>query len=242
MDHEVEMLRHLLRQPPHVLQGLELDPKPGVTYHVSPNKSIEVFTPRKIQRTMDFEDEIVPRVCTGVTILDCIRGYAVMARDYLKNKATCAGKDDWLGGYVIYAIPYQCSVFPKQTMAPMAQWCRERWLIDYLEDEQQYPAEQVGKFFIQAINIQKEDHAINVEVDIYLEIFGEQEVPWDNSLGLLKGFHHFKIPFFDSYYSNRYKQQEISYESITREAYETWKKRKAALLNYDGAPEWTSRW
>lgn len=242
MEHDVEMLRYLLRQPPHVLQGLELDPKPGVTYHISPNKDIKTFAPRKIQRTMDYEDELVPRVCTGVTILDCIRGYAVMARDYLKHKATCAGDDKWLGGYTIYAIPYQASVLPKQTMAPMSQWCRERWLVDYLEEEQEYPATVVGKLFIQTINVEVEDMAFNVEADIYLEIIGDSEVPWDNHLGILKGFHHFNIPYVDAYYSDRFRKAEISYEPITRERYESWKKKKAALLSYGGAPDWTSRW
>lgn len=232
MDHDLAMMRYLLRQPPHVLSGLELDPKPGVAYHISPNNNIEAFTPRKIQRTMTNEDELVPRICTGVGLLDCIRGYAVMARDFMKNRATCAGDDSWLGGYCIYALPYQCSVFPKRSMAPMAEWCRERWLVPYLEKDQVYPHQRVGKMFIHTVKLDDGDRVFNVEGEVFIHVEAEG-LPWDHHLELRQGYHRATMPFMDSYFGGHFKPDQVQVEPLDQARYEAMKQRRASLLSYE---------
>jgi len=215
-----------------VLQGLEMDLKPGVAFHISPNNAIEAFSPRKIQRTMTGEDELVPRICTGVTLLDCIRGYAVMARDFMKSRATNAGNDKWLGGYCIYALPYECSVFPKKSMAPMSEWCRERWLVNYLEDDQVYPHTLVGKMFIHTVQIDDGDNVFNVEGEVFIHIEAEG-IPWDGKLELRKGYHAMTLPFMDSYFGGHFDHTQVRHTVLDQARYEAMKDRRASLLSYE---------
>lgn len=241
MEHDIAMLRFLLKQPPHVIQGLILDPVPGVAYHISPNTDIENFSPRKIQRTMEKEDEIVHRVCTGVTLLDCIRGYAVMARDFIKERATCAGNDDWLGGYCIYAIPYDCSVLPKPDMAPMSRWCAERWLVDYLSKGQIYPHQKIGKMFVSRIKVADEKRVLNIEGEVYIHI-EQGTVPFDQTLELLPGYHRVTLPFMDSYHGGHFDPGAVRCIPIDKEIYESQKDSKASLLSYPSSSRWAHQW
>lgn len=87
-SNEIYLMRFLLRYPPHVIAQLEIDPNPGILYHISPNPAITEFSPRKIQRIVKGEDELVPRICTAISLFDCFRGYAVSLSDYLKKKQT----------------------------------------------------------------------------------------------------------------------------------------------------------
>lgn len=233
---DVLMMQHLLSYPPHVLDALHLDPRPGVAIHISPVDTIEEFVPRDIQRTMQGEDELVPRICTGSDILGAIRGYAVTVRDFIRAKATNAGNDTWRGGYYIYAIPYQCSVLPGQTLCPMSRWVRERWLLPYRGEKMGYPATIVGKLFIHKLT-KGSSIAGEIGVEFLVEVL-DKPLQWDSLQPLEKGYHGLTIPGAASYFDGRFDSNLVTHRRITPTEYMQRKGLKAELLSYSPAASW----
>lgn len=234
---DVMMMRAIMRMPPHVLDSLDIDPTPGMTYHISPVDTIEEFVPRTCQRTMMGEDTLVPRICTADTLIGCLRGYAVTVRDFIKAKATNAGDDDWRGGYYIYAIPYRASVFPGRVLCPMSRWVRERWLLSYLTAEQAYPAHIVGKIFIhKAINPGVKQLG-NLTVELAIEVFDEQ-LRWDDRLTLSKGYHALTVPGLASYFDERFEEDVYEHRPYSYAEYMQAKGLRAELLSYSSAAAW----
>lgn len=236
-DDDVRMMAHLMSYPPHVLDGLNIDPRPGTTLHISPVDTITSFVPRKCQRTMINEDELVPRVCTATSLLNCLRGYAVTVRDFAKQRATNAGDDSFRGGYYIYAIDYQCSVLPGRSLCPMARWIQERWLLPYLAEDQGYSGHIVGKMFINRVtNPGVSTGALTVEVMVAIE--GEGAFYWDDTLKLTKGYHLFTVPNLASYFDERFVPEQITYRQVSHTEYMKRKGLRAELLSYSPAAAW----
>lgn len=233
---DVRMMQHLLTYPPHVLSAVDIDPTPGIAIHISPVDTIEAFAPRTCQRTMIGEDELVPRVCTASDILGAVRGYAVTVRDFIRERATNAGKDEWSGGYYIYAVPYQCSVIPGQRLCPMSRWARERWLLPYLEPTQSYPCTIVGKVFIHAVT--KGSGIVgNIEVEFLVEVF-DQSLYWDETRELGPGYHGLTVPAVASYFDGKFDSSAVTHRDVTPAEYMRRKGLKAELLSYSPAAAW----
>lgn len=229
MSAELGLMEYLLKFPPYVIEGLEIDPSPTPLLHISPNPNIQEFIPRAIQRTVKGEDEYVPRICTGVGLLDCLRGYAVAITDFIKKEATCAGDDDWLGGYTIYVIPNQGSLIPSPRMAPISKWCEERWLVSYETPEQKYVAAPIGKFFINAISV-TEDKTIIPEIYLNIE---KGPMVFDRHLTLFPGCWRVVAPNLNSYYEEKFKREDVKVEKLDPSKFHTSKQSKAHLLSYD---------
>ena len=234
---DVMLMRAIMRMPPHVLDALDIDPTPGVTYHISPVDTIENFVPRKCQRTMVGEDELVARVCTADTLIGCLRGYAVTVRDFIKARATNAGTDSWRGGYYIYAIPHKSSVFPGRKLCPMSRWVKERWLVSYLTDEQVYPAYIVGKIFIHKATNPGVEQVGNLAVELMVEVHADA-LPWDEQLTLGKGYHAIHVPGLASYFDERFDADEYDHRPVSYADYMQAKGLKAELLSYSSAAAW----
>lgn len=237
-SNEKQLMRFLLRYPPHVISQLDIDPNPGTLYHISPNPDISEFSPRRIQRIVHGEDELVPRICTAISLLDCLRGYAVSLSDFLKKKANCAGDDQWLGGYIIYAVDHQGSLIPSPMMAPIAKWCEERWLVDHEQENQIYPARKIGKMFINEITIKGEKEQRVIETQLLIEV--SESVDFMDGKTLTPGKYRVA---FDSL--QRYgKEMEFKpiIEKIDNESYKAAKERRAHLLSYDNGHSAIKGW
>ncbi|UQT03078.1 hypothetical protein TOTORO_02150 [Serratia phage vB_SmaS-Totoro] len=229
MDAELGLMDYLLKFPPYVIEGLEIDRSNPVLLHISPNPTIREFIPRPIQRTMKGEDEYVPRVCTGVGLLDCLRGYAVAINDFLKKEATCAGDDDWLGGYTIYSIPAEIALKPSPRMAPISKWCEERWLVPYEGPSQPYIPTAVGKFFINDVML-TEDKTIIPEIYLHVE---KGPMIFDRHLTLYPGYWRVIIPNLNSYFEEKFRREDLVVEKLAPEKFNVSKQSKAHLLSYD---------
>lgn len=242
MSSEMSLLKFLLRFPSHVVEGLGVDPEPGLLYHISPDPTITTFVPRKIQRTMKGEDELVDRICTGVTLIDCFRGYAVSVNDFVKNKAHCAGDNNWLGGYVIYGIPHNGCLVPSSNMAPISAWCEERWLVSHLAEKQQYPTKIMGKAFINRVYLTGESKETRIiETELLFEIF-DQPLKFSEELVLGRGFHSITVGSLEKYVKGQSLQGNVAHNVLTENAYSEQKERHAELLSYESAHSTITHW
>lgn len=229
MDNEVAAMRTLMRYSPKVLENTVIVTDPKILFHISPTDEIKEFVPRQVMRAIDGEDNTVARVCTAPTILDCIRGYAVTVKDFLKGEAGCAGDDDWRGGYYIYAIPCDINIKITEKLAPIAKWCDERWLIDYKQKGQKYPTKVVGQLFY------KRAHGNEfAEVEMYVQITEDVEglVPFTEDLLLGKACHSVTVTDLDAYYRKGATTKVKSHKTIPLGEYLKAKKVKADLLSY----------
>lgn len=227
--------------PDGIKNEMTIDTAHKVLYHISPNPNITVFSPRPIQRTMKGEDEEVKRVCTGITLLDCLRGYAVCLQDYMKKKAHCAGDDNWLGGYVIYAIPTEGSIRPSPVLAPISQWSEERWLVNYREEDQQYPAKLIGRFFINELKVSDNEGDRTIESYLLLDL---KSGPFRVSplISLSPGYYRLNIPSLERYNDRPLDATAVGVIELTEEEYKEGKRSRAALLSYDNLQVNCIRW
>lgn len=229
MDNEVAAMRTLMRYSPKVLENTTIVYEPKVLFHISPTDEIREFVPRVTMRAIPGEDNTVARVCTAPTVLDCIRGYAVTVKDFLDGEAGCAGNDEWRGGYYIYAIPCDINVKITEKLAPIAKWCDERWLIDYKQKGQKYPAKVVGQMFYKRA---KGD--VFAEVEMYVQITESLEglVSFTPELSLGKGCHSITVEDLDAYYRKGDTTKVKSHRTIPLGEYLKAKNVKADLLSY----------
>lgn len=242
MDDEVLAMRALLKYSPVVLENCSINVTPSVVWHISPTDEIKEFVPRKVKRQMPGEDETVARVCTASTLLDAIRGYAVTVVDFLSKETNNAGDDDWRGGYYIYAIPTPINIQPTEKLAPISKWCDERWLVDYKQNKQPYPAKVIGQFFYRRHVGPKvaERSGINsgkfADVEVYLKLddVGPELFPFSSGLSLGKGCHSVIVKRIDAYFKSGYDGTQVGKSKpITLSDYYKAKKVKADLLSYE---------
>lgn len=210
-------------------------------YHISPNPKIDVFVPRQIQRTMKGEDETVKRVCTGITILDCVRGYAVTLRDYMDDKANCAGNDSWLGGYTIYALPVEGSIKPSPVLAPIAKWSEERWLVNHRGEDQRYPAKVIGRLFIQDLKVSDNEGDKTIETQ-YLIHVDTDNIKFAPLFNLKRGYYRMTIPSLERYNDRPLDLTQIEMYPLTEKEYNAVKNRRAGLLSYENVQASCIRW
>lgn len=240
MDTYTALSQFISQQRDNVKGELTIDTENRRLYHISPNPNIHVFTPREIQRTMPGEDETINRVCTGITLIDCLRGYAVALRDYLDKKAHCAGKDEWLGGYTIYALDVEGSLRPSKVLAPIAEWSEERWLVDYLNPAQKYPAKPIGKCFIDDVYVDRGDNHQQIETSVIVEVNTEKLV-FSPFFVLKRGYYRLHVPGLEKYKEIPMDQTQITLSTLSESEFNQAKTRQASLLSYDLKNQ-ISRW
>lgn len=220
------------KQQEHAVNELEVDTHHRTLYHISPNPNIPVFVPREIQRTMDGEDESVKRVCTGITIIDCLRGYGVALRDFMDSKAHCAGKDEWLGGYTIYALSVEGSLRPTKVVCPMAEWSEERWLVNVDTEDQRYPSRVVGKCFIDELRVIKDDYSKAIETRVLIQV-DSPSIKFSPFFNLKRGFYRMIIPALEKYKEEPFDQSQVEMFPLSESEFNQAKERKAGLLSYE---------
>ena len=229
------------KQQEHTINALQVDTHHRVLYHISPNPKIDVFVPREIQRTMAGEDESVKRVCTGITVVDCLRGYGVALRDFLDSKAHCAGDDTWLGGYTIYAIDVEGSLRPGKSICPMAEWSEERWLVNVDREDQPYPARVVGKCFIDELRLIKDDYQKSIETRILIEVTGPS-LKFSPFFSLKRGYYQMVLPALERYKEEPFDQSQVEMFPLSKTEFNAAKERKAGLLSYESSFSNIVRW
>lgn len=234
MDDETLMMRAVMKMSTYVVENTEIIVNPCTLLHISPSSGIKEFEPRKPKRSMDKEDLTVARVCTSPTLLDAIRGYAVTIKDAMRGKAHCAGDDDFKGGYYIYAFPKVTHLKPNEKLAPISKWCDERWLINFRQANQKYPAKIVGKMFFPRVEVDKEGWFGEVEIYIQLEDLPNGELlEFSDKILLGKGCHAVVVKNLGAYLLKGDLLEVLSHKVIPLGQYYKAKNVKAELLSFN---------
>jgi len=163
------------------------DLKQPFLLHISKDNNIKVFIPAISTRQATSEDRTVPRVTTAPTLLGCIIGYAVSNQDFFNAK-----DDNYLGGYKIYALPFEAALKPNGRLVYDQRNSDEHWMIAYDKDTSSITPEKVGRLFYQSIQfVPRKDHGKEPagEGTLYIEITKEEGIRFSKNIFLDKGFY-----------------------------------------------------
>lgn len=119
--------------------------------HVSTLKQNEL-TPYISARANKFEDNTLPRVYVGKTLLNCLEGYASFLKDTACNRSSSS--EGYQGGYHIYIIPFEYALRPNQKLVKVAYQTKEHWLIKYKEENVTYKPKAIGEMVVRSYKIQ----------------------------------------------------------------------------------------
>lgn len=109
-------------------------------YHISTNHKIPVFVPMVSKRTVEKEDNSMPRICVASDILSCTRGYGALFGDYYGNEELAKK------GWAIYDFDFELAVRPTVKLLPDQKETGEYWLITYSKETREYQPKVIGTF------------------------------------------------------------------------------------------------
>lgn len=233
------LLDHLSNLRPDydkVMKVLEATPEVPNLYHISKDPGIKHFIPMVTRRSIQDEDRSVPRVCVAETLWDCFAGYAAAIDDFH------APADGFLGGYVIYALPFELAVVPHKSILPDVKETNERWVVGYDEAHLKIAPEIHGKVFIREIVNRREELVINRTVTLYLEVFEEfGELRLNDRVRLKAGYYKLTCENVIDRKAWSEHPDDVRVELIDAAEYKAVKKSAASLLSFESMPA-TAKW
>lgn len=238
---EKEKLRaHLRNFPDHVRKNVEiLEPDYPLALHISTNPGIREFYPQVSKRGLSEEDRCVPRVCVGPTLWACIVGYSALLSDFDRTVG-----EDWLGGYVIYGLPYRLKLKPNTELLPDVSQTNEEWLVGFDKAHRSITPQKLGKFFAHrvAMTAVGKDEKL-YDVTLFLELNANAPTPFPilPDCSVDKGFWRIDVTGVSC--SVNWDPSKITVHAITKDEYVAKKKISAGLLSFEGLPPstvWTS--
>jgi hypothetical protein len=159
--------------------------------HMSKNKSIKTMTPYITTRASDHEDRSIPRVCVAPSIAACIIGYDTTIQDWRDKLDGHDGKGNpvpWVGGWYLYALPFEYAIKPSAKLLPVVASSDEHWLVSYSPATHSFRPILIGKIFYSAVTFGGKGYRLGTTIDIYIELFGGVNVPFCNNLKLSPGY------------------------------------------------------
>jgi hypothetical protein len=120
-------------------------------YHVSNNPKIKHFEPMVSTRTINTEDRAVPRICTAPSLWGCIIGQSSFSNSFFD----LAYSKSWLGGYVIYGLPFEMALSPSVRLVPDVEHTDEKWIVGYNGIHKRIPPIDLGRVFIISVLTRK---------------------------------------------------------------------------------------
>ncbi|EEL9315744.1 hypothetical protein DAT63_23095, partial [Salmonella enterica subsp. enterica serovar Enteritidis] len=91
--------------------------------HISTDTELKTMMPRIPQRTLRMEDGSFPRICVSSSLMGCIYGYSTAIKQYFSGGHLA----HWLGGYVIYRVPFDIALRPHRTLLSDVDISDEHW-------------------------------------------------------------------------------------------------------------------
>jgi hypothetical protein len=181
---------------PNVLENCDLvTPETlGSNYllHVSTLKQNEL-TPYISVRANEVEDNTIPRVYVGKTLLNCLEGYASFLKDTACNRSNAT--TGYQGGYHIYIIPFEYALRPNQKLVQVAHQTKEHWLIKYKEENVTYKPEAIGEMIVKSYNIRpdKDPYKTTVSVNVIIHNPLDIKLFISDDIQVSKGYWNLEI-------------------------------------------------
>lgn len=169
--------------------------------HVAKRKW-DAMVPNVSRRGADSEDNTVPRLHMGTTLLNCIKGYASIQYqimdNYVKQQAINkeksnkinSGMVEYRGGYYLHVIPFEVALKPNKKLVYDVDYTDEHWLITYNTDTRFYRPKAIcrlvtSSLLIEANMVNGHDYHITFLLDIPTDI----SVRLDDDKVLNKGYY-----------------------------------------------------
>lgn len=149
-------------------------------YHVSTNPNIPTFIPMVCDRTVEGEDQRVPRICVSACLAECFGGYGRMFHDFDDPKAA--------GIWTIYGFDFEVAVKPSTALLPSQRDTREYWLIAYDEETTEWRPKALGTIRLTSRYTQRLKTKRIHTLEFVLDVKGEG-VYFDNKNKLGEGYH-----------------------------------------------------
>ena len=161
-------------------------------YHVATNKQ-KVLVPNVSRRGADSEDNTCSRVCVGLTIHQCIMGYASVGSLPRNHIASKDKKADYKGGLYIHRLKFKVICKPTKKLVYDCEETNERWLVAYDTEQPVFPAEIVGTLIpIHTTTIPMVNKYPITHYTLFLEVLGN-DIPIDEGIVAKKGFYSFTV-------------------------------------------------
>lgn len=228
-----KMREHLRNFPEHVKKNVEvLEPDYPLALHISTNPTIAEFYPMVSKRGLTDEDRSIPRVSTASSLWGCIVGYSSLLSDFEAEH-----RNDWMGGYVIYGLPYKLKLKPNATLLPDVTQTDEEWIVGFDNTHRHIEPKKLGKFFAHRVTMTSTGAKTQLyDVTLYLEISSSIPSPLpvlpDHSVE--SGYWKMEVLGVDS--KTYWDPSKITLHQITKEEYLAKKKLSAGLLSFEGLP------
>lgn len=228
------LLDHLASLRPDydkVLKVLESTPEVPNLYHISSNPNIKHFIPMVTRRSIQDEDRSVPRVCVSENLWDCFAGYSAAVEEFHEHP------DGFLGGYVVYALPFKLAVVPNKTVLPDVRETNERWIVGYDPEHLKIAPEIHGKVFIREVKNTRQGKVLNRTITLYLEVFdGFGPFRVHESLELKAGYYRLTCDNVVDRKGWSLEHNDVQVEIIDKAEYTAVKKSVASLLSFESVP------
>lgn len=213
--------------------------------HISTDTELKTMMPRIPQRTLRMEDGSFPRICVSSSLMGCIYGYSTAIKQYYSGGHLA----HWLGGYVIYRVPFDIALRPHRTLLSDVDISDEHWLFHDPRYSNGYQTERIGECFIAAVPKGKitdsdgKENSVTTECPVFYIHAEVDNVPlWlrqGEFLVVKKGYYRMQI----NHYDHRLGVMDFSNVSVSRitlEKYLAAKDDALVLLGHQcaGSYEW----
>jgi len=201
--------------------------------HISKNKAIKTMVPYITTRTAPGEDRSIPRICVSPSIAACIVGYDTTIadwRDALEGTDRKGNPIPWVGGWYLYALPFDYALEPSPKLLPAVTATDERWLVSYSPTTHSYRPILIGKLFYSTVQYRGESFRQHTSIEIYLELHGGVNVPFCNTLKLSPGYWRVVSQTLCGVKNFKQVTAEVA-QKLTQEEYDAVKAPIASLLS-----------
>lgn len=206
-------------------------------YHICTFKQKELV-PNVSQRGLPGESNTVLRVCVGLDILACIKGYSTTDNlltdeiaGYSRNGKT------YKGGLYILRNKFEVLVKPAKMHVPDVIDTKERWLISYSPETTTFKVDCVGKLIPISVTVIPEVKRLAKTIITFAVAVTDKEgLQLDKDTYLKEGYYQFdyiKDPNKDS------KDEIVKLEELSEDSYDKIHNLKAAMLSHQDKPSFT---
>lgn len=208
--------------------------------HISKNKELKTLIPYVCKRTQRDENRTIGRVSTAPTIAGCLIGYDTTIEEWLAEVGSKDGfgKKDvpWVGGWYIYAIPFEYALRPTNKLVCHAEASDEHWLVSYNKATWSYQAIPVGKLFYTTVTYQTTGKNKVTEIEMYIEVSSDVSIPFSRYTKLKKGYYRIRTDkLLDMATMDDVRLNVL--DELTAEEYNAIKMPVASLLSFHNCVE-----
>lgn len=162
----------------------------------------DAMVPNVSRRAADSEDNTMPRLHMGTTILGCVKGYASIQHtimdEYVKQQAISkekstkinSGMVEYRGGFYLHVIPFEVALKPNKKLVYDSDYTNEHWLITYSGATRFYKPTCVCRMVVSSLLVEanmKNGH--DYHITFFVEIPADISIRLDDNKVLNKGYY-----------------------------------------------------